>query len=175
MASFIRMPFMFMFHQCKCVSAIKRILSTTATYTSTFSFLQLCVPCHCYVCLSLARCVWEWRRYTIHSSHLDVGKQHLPSMGVERTFSKGALGDFSKIFLGGVKSGEICFFPLETKKTTFSSLSKLCNRIIRSDLITLFKHLIQIWKKISVIIIWWFQDTAAFQYNSSCLYCRINF
>jgi len=33
-------------------------------------------------------------------------------------FHGGPLGDFSKIFLG-VKSGEICFFPLETKKTTF--------------------------------------------------------
>ena len=31
----------------------------------------------------------------------------------------GALGYFSKTFLGGDKSGEICFFPLETKKTTF--------------------------------------------------------
>jgi len=27
--------------------------------------------------------------------------------------------DFSKIFLRGCKSGQICFFPLETKKTTF--------------------------------------------------------
>ena len=31
----------------------------------------------------------------------------------------GALRDFSKIFLGWAKSGEICFFPLKTKKTTF--------------------------------------------------------
>ena len=29
-------------------------------------------------------------------------------------FQKGALGDFSKIFLGVAKSGDICFFPLET-------------------------------------------------------------
>jgi len=39
-------------------------------------------------------------------------------MGVGRIFSRGALGDFSKIFLGGAKSGKICFFPLETKKAT---------------------------------------------------------
>jgi len=34
-------------------------------------------------------------------------------------FQGGPLGHFSKIFLGGGKYGEICFFPLETKKTTF--------------------------------------------------------
>jgi len=32
---------------------------------------------------------------------------------------KGPPGDFSKIFQEGAKSGEICFFRLETKKTTF--------------------------------------------------------
>jgi len=40
-------------------------------------------------------------------------------MGVGRIFSREAHGDFSKIFPGVAKSGEICFFPLETKKTTF--------------------------------------------------------
>jgi len=33
--------------------------------------------------------------------------------------SEGAREDFSNIFLGEGKSGEICFFPLETTKTTF--------------------------------------------------------
>jgi len=37
----------------------------------------------------------------------------------EECFPGGPLGDLSKIFLGGGKSGEICFFLLETKKTTF--------------------------------------------------------
>jgi len=42
---------------------------------------------------------------------------NLPStMGVGKIFSRGALGDFSR---GGAKSGEIWFFPLETRKTTF--------------------------------------------------------
>jgi len=40
------------------------------------------------------------------------------SMGVGRIFPGGALGDFFKIFLGLAKSGEICFFPFETKETT---------------------------------------------------------
>jgi len=40
-------------------------------------------------------------------------------MGVGRIFSRRALLDFSKIFLWGAKSGEICFLPLETKKTAF--------------------------------------------------------
>jgi len=37
----------------------------------------------------------------------------------EDYFQGRPLGDFSKIFLGGAKSGKICFFLLETKKTTF--------------------------------------------------------
>ena len=42
------------------------------------------------------------------------------SMGVGRIFSRrGALGEFSKIFPGGAKDGEIWFLPLKTKKTTF--------------------------------------------------------
>jgi len=46
------------------------------------------------------------------------------SMGVGRIFSRGAL-DFSKIF-PGVKNGEICFFPLEIKKTNiFSKVFKI--------------------------------------------------
>ena len=44
----------------------------------------------------------------------------LVCMGVGRIFPGGALVDFSKRFsLRGGKSGEICFLPLETKKTTF--------------------------------------------------------
>jgi len=40
-------------------------------------------------------------------------------MVVGRIFSKeGPLADFYKFFLGGAKSGEICFFLFETKKTT---------------------------------------------------------
>ena len=42
-----------------------------------------------------------------------------PAMGVWGIFPGEALGDFSKIFLEGAKTGEICFFPLKTKKTTF--------------------------------------------------------
>jgi len=40
-------------------------------------------------------------------------------MGVGRIFSRRPPGDFSKLFLGRAKSGEICFFPIEAKKTTF--------------------------------------------------------
>ena len=34
-------------------------------YISSCSFMYLCVPCYCDACLSLARGVWEWSRYTI--------------------------------------------------------------------------------------------------------------
>ena len=40
-------------------------------------------------------------------------------MVVGRIFSRGELGDFFKKFLGGAKSGKVCFFPLETKITIF--------------------------------------------------------
>jgi len=40
-------------------------------------------------------------------------------MGVGRNFSRGALGDFFKIFLGEAKSGKIWFRLLEIKKITF--------------------------------------------------------
>jgi len=41
-------------------------------------------------------------------------------MGVERIFFRGAhWGIFPKFFHRGTKSGEICFFPLKTKKITF--------------------------------------------------------
>jgi len=39
------------FHQSKCISAIKRILSTTTMYISSSSFMYLCVPCYCDACL----------------------------------------------------------------------------------------------------------------------------
>jgi len=41
-------------------------------------------------------------------------------MGVGRIFSKGGTtGIFYQNFSGVAKSGEICFFPIETNKTTF--------------------------------------------------------
>jgi len=43
----------------------------------------------------------------------------LPSMGVGRIFSRGTSRAYFQNFSRGGKSGEICFFPLKTKKTTF--------------------------------------------------------
>jgi len=40
-------------------------------------------------------------------------------MGVEGIFSRGATIGFPKIFLGEAKSGDICFFPLETIRKPF--------------------------------------------------------
>ena len=39
------------FHQSKCICAIKRILSTTAMYVSSSSFMYLRFPCYCDACL----------------------------------------------------------------------------------------------------------------------------
>ena len=41
------------------------------------------------------------------------------TMGVGRIFSRGGTCGFFQNLSMGAKSGEICFFPLETKKTTF--------------------------------------------------------
>jgi len=47
-------------------------------------------------------------------------------MGVGRIFPKEGTKRFSKIFLVEAKTGEICFFPLETKKTTlFAEIFKI--------------------------------------------------
>jgi len=43
----------------------------------------------------------------------------LTYMSVGRILSRGALVDFLKVLLGGPKSGEICFLPPKTKKTSF--------------------------------------------------------
>ena len=40
-------------------------------------------------------------------------------MSVGRILSRGALVDFFKSFPSVSKSGEICFLPLKTKKTSF--------------------------------------------------------
>jgi len=70
-------------------------------------------------------------------------------MDVVRIFSKGGpLGEFSKIFIGGTKSGEISFFPLETKKTTLfgeifkiqGALHPLPTSMVEFTMITRFMH-----------------------------------
>jgi len=51
MTSFMHVSQKLVFHQSKCISAIKRILSTTAMYVSSSSFVYLCIPCYCDACL----------------------------------------------------------------------------------------------------------------------------
>jgi len=50
--SFMRMSQKLVFHQSKCICAIKRILSTTAMYVSSSSFIYLRFPCYCNACLN---------------------------------------------------------------------------------------------------------------------------
>jgi len=46
------------FHQSKCISAMRRMLSTVATYIRSSFFMYFCVPCYCDACLkSSALCV----------------------------------------------------------------------------------------------------------------------
>ena len=52
MTSFMRMSQKLVFHQSKCIFAIKRILSTTAMYVSSSSFMYLRFPCCCDACLN---------------------------------------------------------------------------------------------------------------------------
>jgi len=52
MTSFMRMSQKLVFHQSKCICAIKRILSTTAMYVSSSSFMYLRFPCYCDACLN---------------------------------------------------------------------------------------------------------------------------
>ena len=39
------------FHQSKCISAVRRILSIVAAYVRSNFFMNLCVPCYCDACL----------------------------------------------------------------------------------------------------------------------------
>jgi len=62
----MKMPFMLVFHQSECISAIKRILFYYF-HVYNFEFIYVFVSSlslRCMLCLYLARCVWEWRRYT---------------------------------------------------------------------------------------------------------------
>jgi len=65
MLSFMRVSYKLVFHQNKCISAIKRIRSTTPRIHPRLLsciFVFLFTAMHVW---SLAPCVWEWRRYTI--------------------------------------------------------------------------------------------------------------
>jgi len=46
----MRVSYKLVFHQSKCISATKSILSTTTTYTSSSSFRYLSIPCYCDAC-----------------------------------------------------------------------------------------------------------------------------
>jgi len=52
MTSFMRMSQKLVFHQSKCICAIKPILSTTAIYISWSSFMYLRISCYCDACLN---------------------------------------------------------------------------------------------------------------------------
>jgi len=54
-----------MFHQSKCISAIKHILSITAMYISSSSFMNLCFPSYCDVCLKSRALLVEDVTHTI--------------------------------------------------------------------------------------------------------------
>ena len=65
MASFIRMHFMVVFHQSKCISTIKRMLFySRQVYILVFFHVFRC-PLLLRCMLSPVCCEWDWRRYTI--------------------------------------------------------------------------------------------------------------
>jgi len=52
MTSFMRLSQKLVFHQSKCICAIKPMLSTTAMYVSSSTFMYLRIPCYCDACLN---------------------------------------------------------------------------------------------------------------------------
>jgi len=48
----MRMSQKLVFHKSKCICAIVRILSATAMYVSSSSFMYLRIPCYCDACLN---------------------------------------------------------------------------------------------------------------------------
>ena len=47
----MRVSYKLVFHQSKCISAIKRMHSSTTTYISSSSFMYLRIPCYSDACL----------------------------------------------------------------------------------------------------------------------------
>jgi len=74
-------------------------------------------PKHFIICLQF-RTYLDTIKYSLNNKMIKKLYRFI-GMGVGKIFSegRGARGDFTKIFQGA-KSGEICFFPLDTKKTT---------------------------------------------------------
>ena len=68
------------FRQSKCISAIKRILSTTTMYVSSYSYMSLCIACYCDACLK--------------SSTLHVGVKTLHNT-ITRVWLNGNIGDIA--------------------------------------------------------------------------------
>jgi len=52
--NFLGWPPKKMFHQSKCISANKHILSTTVMHESSSSFMYLFIPCYCDACLKFS-------------------------------------------------------------------------------------------------------------------------
>ena len=71
MTSFMRVSQKLMFHQSKCISAIKHILSTTAMYVSSSSFMYLGIPCYFDACLkSRSEDVTQYNQSNPNLTHL---------------------------------------------------------------------------------------------------------
>jgi len=79
MSFFMRVSQKLVFHQSKCICAIKRILSTTAMYVSSSSFMYLRFPCYCDACLNSSdlRVGLKTLLNTIHLTNNDK-TQNLP-------------------------------------------------------------------------------------------------
>jgi len=85
MTSFMRMSQKFVFHKSKCICAIKCILSTTAMYVSSSSFMYLSIPCYCDACLnsSALRVGVTTLLNTIHAYYIESVLP--PGMGAYRS------------------------------------------------------------------------------------------
>ena len=74
MTSFKRVSQKLVFHQSKCFSAIKHILSATAMYIFSSSFMYLCIPCYCDSCLksnsALRVEVKRYRKHRLNTEHV---------------------------------------------------------------------------------------------------------
>ena len=71
-------------------------------------------------CLSPLHVSAAWTQFCGgHGGHVPQIFQTVGTWASERFFPGGALGDFFKIFLGGAKSGEICFFQSKLRKQPF--------------------------------------------------------
>jgi len=96
LAPVMRVSYKLVFHRSECVSAIRRLLSTTAMYISSSSFTYLCIPCYCDACLKSSSSALRVGEKTLHNTTISLCFQlALRNYSATSGLCGGATADFA--------------------------------------------------------------------------------